>query len=83
MLVIYGGQDSVVPPAWTRNALYRACKMGDVIQIQLQPDKGHNEIDPSTAIGWIGERFKSAPAANDCGSFTATFESARQQNGTR
>jgi dienelactone hydrolase len=83
MLVVYGGQDSVVPPAWTDNALYRACKMGDVIQIQMQPDKGHNEFDPSTAIGWIGERFKSAPASNDCGSFTATFESARQQNGAR
>jgi pimeloyl-ACP methyl ester carboxylesterase len=83
MLVIYGGQDSLVPPAWTDNALYRACKMGDVIQIQMQPDKGHIEIDPSTAIGWIGERFKSAAAANDCGSFTATYESARQQNGSR
>jgi dienelactone hydrolase len=78
MLVVYGGQDSLIPPAWTNRALNRACKMGDVIEIQLQADKGHDEIDPSTAFDWIGERFKDVPASNDCQSFTVTYESSGQ-----
>jgi pimeloyl-ACP methyl ester carboxylesterase len=75
MLVIYGGQDSLIPPAWTERALDRACRMGDVIQIQMQPERGHDQIDPSAAFDWLGERFKDLPAQNDCGSFTATHES--------
>jgi pimeloyl-ACP methyl ester carboxylesterase len=83
MLVIYGGRDSLIPPAWTNRALERACKMGDVIQIQMQPDKGNGQIDPLTALDWIGERFKDAPAPNDCASFTATNESSRESAGPR
>jgi pimeloyl-ACP methyl ester carboxylesterase len=83
MLVIYGGQDSLVPPAWTNQALYHACKMGDVIQIQMQPDKGQNQVDPSTAIGWLDERFENIPPDNDCQSFTATYESSGQPAGPR
>ena len=54
MLVIYGGQDSLIPPAWNEPALDRACRMGDVIQIRMQPERGHDQIDPSMAFGWIG-----------------------------
>jgi Secretory lipase len=75
MLVIYSGKDSLIPPAWTEGALDRACRMGDVIQIQLQPEQDHDQIDPSTAFDWLGERFKDLPAQNDCGSFTLTHES--------
>ena len=68
MLVIYGGQDSLIPPAWTDSALGRACAMGDTIQIDFRRDAG--PIDPTDALGWIGDRFKSVPAPNDCGSLT-------------
>jgi hypothetical protein len=83
MLVIYGGRDSLIPPAWTSRALDRACKMGDVIQIQMQPDKGDGQIDPLTALDWIGERFNNAPAPNDCASFSAAYESSGESAGAR
>ena len=71
MSVIYGGQDELVPPAWTERALERACRMGDVIQIQLQPDKGHADVDVSGAVVWIKGRFNGDPAPDDCGSLLA------------
>jgi alpha-beta hydrolase superfamily lysophospholipase len=66
MLVIYGGQDNLVPPAWTDHALQRACGMGDVVESQMVPGAGHDAIDLSTAFGWIGERFADLPAPNSC-----------------
>jgi pimeloyl-ACP methyl ester carboxylesterase len=72
MLVIYGGQDAFIPPAWTDRALERACRLGDVIQIQLQPDSGHGNLDNSAAIGWIADRFSGAQPPNDCESYLAS-----------
>jgi pimeloyl-ACP methyl ester carboxylesterase len=71
MLVIYGGKDNLVPSAWTDHALTAACGMGDVIDIETQPDKGHSDIDVSSAFGWINDRFRGTPAPNSCLSFTA------------
>ncbi len=72
MLVIYGGKDNLVPSPWTDHALTSACGMGDVIDILTQPDKGHSDIDVSSAFGWINDRFKGVPAPNSCLSFTAS-----------
>ena len=69
MLVIYGGKDNLVPSPWTDRALTAACGMGDVIDIQAQPDKGHSDIDVSSAFGWINDRFRDVPAPNSCLSF--------------
>lgn len=68
-LVIYGGQDVLIPPAWTDAALQRACEMGDVIRIDLQPDRGHSDVDISPAMGWISDRFTGDPAPDSCASF--------------
>ena len=70
-LVIYGGQDALIPPVWTDAALQRACELGDVIDINMQPDKGHADIDLRRAIAWIADRFKGKPAPNSCVSFIA------------
>ncbi|MCW2552954.1 MAG: Secretory lipase [Mycobacterium sp.] len=70
-LVIYGGQDVLIPPVWTDAALQRACEMGDVVQIDLQPDKGHAEIDVDGAFPWVADRFRDDPAPNSCESFVA------------
>lgn len=67
--VVYGGQDVLIPPAWTDAALQRACEMGDVIRIDLQPDRGHSDVDVSQVMGWIGERFRGDAAPNSCESF--------------
>lgn len=71
MYVIYGGQDSAIPAVWTDQAITKACQMGDVIQIAFWPDKGRDQIDPVAALGWLTDRMKSLPSANDCPSFTA------------
>lgn len=76
MLVLYGGHDPLIPHEWTDRALYRACTMGDVIQIQFREDKGGEDIDASSALGWINDRFAGTPPVNDCGSFTSAHQSA-------
>ena len=81
VLVIYGGQDALIPPAWTDAALQRACELGDVIDINLQPDKGHADIDVSSTLPWVAARFKGEPAPNNCASFVAPRGAGRP--GTR
>jgi pimeloyl-ACP methyl ester carboxylesterase len=78
MLVIYGGMDTLTPGIWTDQALEAACGMGDVIDIQFQPDKGHSDIDVSYSFGWINDRFAGVPAANSCESFTAARQAVEQ-----
>ncbi len=76
MYVIYGGTDPVTPAAWTERAIARACHMGDVIQITHWPDKGGRDIPATVAVGWIDDRMKSPPTANDCAAFLATHPEA-------
>jgi pimeloyl-ACP methyl ester carboxylesterase len=76
MLVIYGGKDDLVLPDWTDSALRAACGMGDVIEIQFQPEKGHSDLDVSLAFSWINDRFKDRPAPNSCDAFAALEEPA-------
>jgi hypothetical protein len=71
MLVIYGGSDALIPPAWTEHALDKACRMGDVVQIQLQPDRGAGDVDASVAGAWVNARFNGDEAQNDCPSLIA------------
>lgn len=66
MLVMYGGQDPAIPPAWTEQALDRACRMGDVIQIVRLPDDAPDPVDLAAALDWMGQRVNSVPAQNDC-----------------
>jgi hypothetical protein len=75
MLVIYGGQDPLMPSEWTDRALLQACKMGDVIQIQLQPQRRGPDIDLPAVMGWINARFNGDPAPNDCAAFLAAHGS--------
>jgi alpha-beta hydrolase superfamily lysophospholipase len=71
MLVIYGGSDTLIPPAWTEHALGKACQMGDVIQVQRQPGKGADDIDASVADGWVNAVFNGDQPQNDCPSLIA------------
>ncbi|WP_066901405.1 lipase family protein [Mycolicibacterium houstonense] len=71
MYVIYGGRDAVVPAAWTDQSLIQACKMGDGIQIAFWPDQTRDQIEPVAALGWLNDRMKSIPAANDCPAYIA------------
>jgi pimeloyl-ACP methyl ester carboxylesterase len=74
ILIVYGGQDQLVPPVWTDRALDEACRKGDVIQIELQPDRGHADVDGGSAFPWINQRFAGEPARNDCPAFIGPVE---------
>jgi pimeloyl-ACP methyl ester carboxylesterase len=74
ILVIYGGQDQLIPPTWTDRALDAACRKGDVIQIELQPDKGHADVAGDPAFPWINSRFAGDPPRNDCPEFIGPTE---------
>jgi pimeloyl-ACP methyl ester carboxylesterase len=77
MLVLYGGQDTLLPPDWTNNALSAACRLGDVIDIMFQPTKGHSDIDVSMSFDWIKDRFGGVPAPNSCRSFESAQGAGR------
>jgi hypothetical protein len=66
MLVIYGGKDTFIDPQWTRDAIERACKLGDTIDGVYEPAKGHGDIDSSSYLEWLGGRFAGQPAPNTC-----------------
>jgi pimeloyl-ACP methyl ester carboxylesterase len=77
MLVMYGGRDPVIPREWTDQALNRACKMGDVIQIEFQPNGGADDLSVPSTLGWLNDRLKEIPPVNDCESFIAAPGSTR------
>ena len=67
MLVFYGGKDEFFDPAWTRGAIRRACEKGSVIEAVYQPNKGHGDIDTSSFVEWLGDRFSGkTPVPNNC-----------------
>lgn len=67
MLVVVGLQDQLIEPGWTRDAVTRACSMGDVVDYREEPGQGHSE---QAAIGsaapWLSDRFAGLPAPNTC-----------------
>jgi hypothetical protein len=64
--IIYGGQDKLIDPQWTTDAIARACALGGPIVWDLQPDKGHGNVDISTQFDWLADRFAGKPAASEC-----------------
>lgn len=66
MYVVYGSNDTLIDAQWTTDAIARACALGGTITWQLQPGKGHGDIDFSQALSWIVDRFAGKPATNDC-----------------
>jgi hypothetical protein len=64
--VTYSGRDTFIDQRWTTDAIARACALGGTVVWQLQPDKGHGDVDVSTRFGWLADRFAGKPAANDC-----------------
>ena len=66
MLVIYGAKDALIPVSSTDSALAQACRMGDVIDIQRQPDKGHSDLDVMMAFTWLIDRVNGGPVNDSC-----------------
>jgi dienelactone hydrolase len=66
MLVIFGDHDQFIPVDATNRALADACSMGDVIDIRMEPGKGHGDLDFGVALPWLADRFKDVPVTNSC-----------------
>lgn len=67
MLVVVGGQDMLIPPRWTRDAVEKACALGDVIEFRWHPDQGHAD-GPAVpeAVDWIAARFAGVAPSTTC-----------------
>jgi pimeloyl-ACP methyl ester carboxylesterase len=66
LFVVYGTNDTLIDPQWTTDAIARACSLGGLIAWDLQPGKGHGDIDFAPALAWIVDRFAGTPATNEC-----------------
>jgi pimeloyl-ACP methyl ester carboxylesterase len=66
MLIVFGELDKVVSPEWTREAVRRACELGDVVEAYSVPGRGHDDIDGAIALGWVKDRFAGVDAHNSC-----------------
>lgn len=66
MLVLYGGEDTLITQAWTDGAVAAGCAVGDSIQSVLQPEAGHADIDGAAAFPWLSDRFAGVPAVSYC-----------------
>jgi alpha-beta hydrolase superfamily lysophospholipase len=64
--VAYGGKDTLVDAQWTTDAIARACSLGGSIVWDLQPDKGHGDVDIGPQLQWVADRFAGKPAPSDC-----------------
>jgi hypothetical protein len=64
--VAYGGQDTYIDAQWTTDAIARACALGGTVVWQLQPDKGHGDVDIASQFAWMADRFAGKPVANEC-----------------
>jgi pimeloyl-ACP methyl ester carboxylesterase len=64
--VYYGGNDQLIRPEWTEEALQRACDLGDTIEATRVDDGGH-DLNPGDALtDWVKARFAGEPAPSDC-----------------
>jgi hypothetical protein len=64
--VDYGAADTFVDAQWTTDAIARQCALGGVVQWDLQPGKGHGDIDIAGQFTWLTDRFAGKPTANQC-----------------
>ena len=64
--VAYGGRDTFVDSQWTTKAIARQCALGGVVDWDLQPDKGHGDIDIAHQFDWLADRFAGKPAVSQC-----------------
>ncbi|PIB91592.1 lipase family protein [Caulobacter sp. FWC2] len=67
MLVLYGGRDSFLDPAWTAQAVRQACHLGSKVQGILQPEKEHGNLDLTPSVEWLAHRLAGEPVSNSCG----------------
>ena len=66
IFIVYGTADRLVDSGWVSSAIARACTLGGTIAFEAQEGRGHDDLDATSAISWLLERFAGHPVANDC-----------------
>lgn len=64
--VVYGADDRYIDAQWTTDAIGRACALGNLMRVRLEPHSGHSDIDWMSELRWILDRFANKPVTNDC-----------------
>jgi hypothetical protein len=64
--VVYGTADPYIDAQWTTDAITRACALGDAMNIRLQAEKSHADLDWVGQLYWLRDRFQGVPIMNDC-----------------
>ncbi|EGX88095.1 hypothetical protein CCM_09231 [Cordyceps militaris CM01] len=73
LLVVQGLNDTSILPATTRDAVERACRGGNAVQLSLYPGVEHSPLVAASApewLSWIDARFAGQPLAGNCSTVT-------------
>ncbi|MBJ7352102.1 MAG: hypothetical protein JHD12_16250 [Rhodococcus sp.] len=67
LFVLVGERDDLIDPQWTRDAVAKACGLGDDVELRSEPEQGHADL-AANAIGvdWLVERFLNVPNSTTC-----------------
>lgn len=66
IFITYGTADLLIDSDWISDAIDRACALGDTIAFEVQEGRGHDDLDATSALSWLLDRFANKPANNDC-----------------
>lgn len=64
--VVYGEKDEYIDTEWTTAAISRACRLGGTVVWDLQPGKGHGDLDVGNELDWLKDRFQGKPVTSEC-----------------
>jgi pimeloyl-ACP methyl ester carboxylesterase len=66
LYVEFGAEDTYIDPEWTVAAIKRACALGGSVTWHEEPNAGHADIDWTSALAWLDDRFQGKPVLNEC-----------------
>lgn len=66
VMVVVGERDTMVPPDWTKEAVRRACEMGESVVWAPQFNESHDNLNYRPGLAWLTDRFAAEPVDNAC-----------------
>jgi hypothetical protein len=64
--VAYGTDDTYIDAQWTTDAIARQCALGGIVVSDLQPGRGHGDVDIRSQFLWLADRFAGKPVTSEC-----------------
>lgn len=67
LFVLVGERDDLIDPQWTRDAVAKACGLGDDVELRAEPEQGHADLAANgIGVDWLVERFLKVPTTGTC-----------------